>query len=76
MVNIKVNGNDRQHVGETISYEDVLKLDGRDPKRVLSVTYQGQSNGDLQREGGMRPGCEPVRVEEGMRFAVADTSNA
>lgn len=76
MVKIKVNGEIRHHIGESISYADVVKHAGYDPERVLGVVYGGPRTGDARRSGIMHKGCQPVRVEEGMFFTVADTGSA
>ena len=73
---IKINGVPHQWGAENITYEDVMKLLGKDPKRIYSMTYCTRRSGDEQRQGIMHPGSKPVRVEEGMLFDAGDTSNA
>lgn len=84
---IIVNGRTRL-VGETsgltlgdpsgtghLSYGDIVQQAGYARDRVLSVTYCTRRKDDQRREGSLCPG-ESTRIEEGMIFDVADTSNA
>lgn len=72
---IIVNGGKRVVDAASITYEDVVKLAGLDPKRIYSITYCALRAGDEQREGSLRPGRE-MTIEHGMRFYIGDTSNA
>jgi hypothetical protein len=73
--NIKVNGEGFTHLGEQISYADVLKLAGYAPDLAISVTYRAPRNGDEQRSGSMRMD-QTVRVEPGMSFTAVATGSA
>lgn len=72
---IFVNGEAHSIANATVSYEDIVKMDGYDQRRVLSVTYRSLRKGDSERSGIMRPG-KSIQAEDGMRFNVADTSGA
>jgi len=87
-VNIIVNGESKSVWGNSaqsnddperiasLDYGTVLYLAGYyDPKMILSVTYSTRRKGDEQRAGILSPG-KSVRIEDGMIFNVADTSNA
>lgn len=72
---IYVNGEECLAVGQAMSYEEVVVLAGHDPERVLTVVYHWQGGGDSERNGSLSRG-RTVAPAEGMRFTVADTSNA
>lgn len=73
---IHINGQSFSIEGvETLSYEQVLHLLGHRKDRILTVVYHWRGEGDISRDGSLSPG-KSVKVAEGMRFTVADTSNA
>ncbi len=78
-ISIVVNGRPTPVNKPEISYAEVIAFAGwNNPERVLSVTYwvRKKPGSDSERSGLMHRGCKPVRVEPGMFFTVADTSNA
>lgn len=74
-MNFVVNGEKAYHGVEEITYEEVATLAGYKPNQILSVVYQGKKNGDSRRSGTLSPG-KTTKLEDGMVFSVADTSNA
>lgn len=72
---IFVNGGEHSFVEPNMHYEQVVQLAGYEATRVLSVVYATKRNGGQKRMGTLIHGRTTV-VEEGMRFTVADTSNA
>lgn len=74
---INVNGSkyDLADTTTDLSYEAVAQMAGHQADRVLSIVYRANRKGDEQRSGILAP-KEMVKVEDGMRFTVADTSNA
>jgi hypothetical protein len=69
---IILNGMKKKVDAVLVSYEDVMVMAGRDPRRIFSVTWavRGQNRGGI-----LAPG-ETVRLEAGMVFNAYDTSNA
>lgn len=53
-----------------LSYEFIVDRAGYTPNRVLSVVYSSKFNEGILLVGGL------VKIENGMIFNVADTSNA
>jgi hypothetical protein len=74
-MNIIVNGKEVQSPKRELSYADIVSLAGRDPARVLTVTYNEPSMSDAGRHGTLVSG-QTVIVSEGMVFSVSDTSGA
>lgn len=70
---IILNGEQVEVSGDTISYEDVVKL--IDGTGYESVVYKGKSRGDLHRSGSLIPG-KSTTLEEGMVITAVLTGNA
>lgn len=58
-----------------LDYGSIVAAAGYAVDRVLTVVYSTRRKGDEQREGSLTLG-QSVRIEDGMVFSVADTSNA
>jgi len=69
---IFVNAKPHEFVCRTISYEEAVKLDGRDPSVVYTVTWSVKGHGG----GVLTPRGSPVEVKENMQVFVAYTGNA
>lgn len=78
---ITVNGTETTHEGETISYDDIATIVAfeerwQPPLPLLSVTYSWEGDGDMKREGTLRPSGPAIKVADGMRFSAYHTGNA
>lgn len=69
---ITVNGEGKTVEGREHGYEEIVKLAGFNPERILTVTFTRAANG---KQGSLTPGQKTV-IAAGTVFNVADTSNA
>ncbi len=75
VIEIALNGKKTLVERDWLNYEDVLHLAGFDRARILSVAFYGRLEGEGIRQGILSPG-RGVVLCNGMRFTIADTSNA
>lgn len=68
---IILNGQEMKVDSDLVSYEDVMVMAGKDPKRIFSITWRVRGG----RGGCLAPG-ETVRLEPNMVFNAFNTSNA
>ncbi|MNQ30745.1 hypothetical protein D3C85_440990 [compost metagenome] len=68
---VSVNCVDHEIEASELSYEDIVKLTGGDPTRVLTVTYASRNG----RDGSLTFG-QTVEVVERLHINVAHTGNA
>lgn len=56
---------------DEISYSQLVKLSGRNPKITYSVTYRSK-----KKKGTLYPGSAPAQIEPGTVFSIALTNLA
>jgi hypothetical protein len=76
-MSIQINGVGTEHKDNTsLSYEEVVKLAGMDPERILTVAYRFNNGSDWTRSGILGKGQVLENVRCGTIFNVVDTSAA
>lgn len=75
MTKIAINETWVEFAPACITYEEVVALAGHTGNEYV-VTYRSKRDGRVQREGRMRPGCDPVLVTDVMLFSVTRTGDA